>query len=801
MGFKFHSLLRLAFWLAVWTVPVPALATHIIGGQLEMRPLGDKPGHFRVTVVYYFNDYAGIENYNEAFMAIYRKRDNAWMTTFKAVDTRVRTGLIFTNEVCAKLRNLKVSMARYEGDLQLNPADYADPQGYYLHQPSCCRNDGILNVRGTSATGFNASALGYVFYLEFPPLLRNGRSFVNSSPRFRTINGEYICRAEPFTFQFDAEDPDGDELRYSFVTPLQSGTPPLVSPAPYTQVTWQSGFAVDKAIPGSPPLQINPKTGELSVTASQLGLHAFAVKVEEYRGGQKIGEVRRDFQFLVVDCPPAAPPEPVIQIQSEPPGATEARLCAGGSLALQGPANPAWHYQWRRNGLNLPNATTSGLTIRTPGVYTVVTSLKTQCSRSVGSRSVTINPVTISTRLGVDGPRQLCASGGSVTLKAPTATVLGANLAYAWHRDGQPVAGQTSATLAVSQPGRYWATVTERTLNCTSTTDTLTIGRAAALRVALTPPTKSVICPGDSAQFGASGGVRYVWHRDGQEIPSASTELLTAKKAGNYTVTALDSAGCGATSAPFSLTTVNAVALAFDSLPPVCGLVGPTVALRASPAGGVFAGKGVLKSQFNPKLAGPGQHKLTYTIRVAPECPINVVEQVVTVMPAPGLDLPAEINTWTGNVLTLKPILTGDSLRLAWTPAALLTNPSVPNPQTLPLESDVRYTLRAENAAGCRTEISVLIRVTARVWVPEVFTPNGDGINDVWELKGIDAYPQAEVTIYNRWGQVIFQSDVGYSRRFDGTLSGEALPLGTYTYTLRPSPEQPLLRGVLLLAR
>ncbi|MCY7353452.1 MAG: gliding motility-associated C-terminal domain-containing protein [Cytophagaceae bacterium] len=787
--------------LLIGAFSAPALATHIIGGQLEMRPVGDKPGHFKVTVVYYFNDFAGIENYNEAALAIYRKRDNAQMATFKAVDTGTRGALVFTNEVCARLRNLKVSVARYEGEIQLNPANFNDPQGYYLQQPSCCRNDGILNVRTTSVTGFNASALSYVFYLEFPPLLRNGRAFVNTSPRFRTINGEYICRGEPFTYQFGADDADGDELRYSLVTPLQSGTPPLTSPGPYTQITWVSGFGVDRAIAGSPALQINPKTGELSVTATQLGLFAFAVNVEEFRNGQKIGEVRRDFQFLVADCPNVAPPEPVIQIQNQAPGSTEARLCPGSSFELRAPVNPTWHYQWRRDGINLSNATTFSLTIRNPGVYTVIASLKTECSRAVGSRSVTINPVTVSTRLSIEGPRQLCASGGTVTLKAPTTTTIGTDLAYVWHRDGLLISGQTSATLAVAQPGRYWASVTELTLNCTSITDTVSVGRVAAVPVVLTPPIKSVICPSDSVQLRASGGVRYVWQRDGQVLPSDSTEGFTTKNAGNYTVTALDSAGCQATSAPFQLTTVNQVALAFDSLPPVCGLIGPAVVLSASPAGGVFAGKGVSGNQFNPKLAGPGQHKLTYSIRVAPECPIDVVAQVVLVTTAPGIELPTEISTWTGNTLTLKPILTGAIVQFEWTPAALLTNASVLSPQTVPLEADVRYTLQVGNAAGCRTEASIKIRVAARIWVPDVFTPNGDGINEVWELKGIDAYPNAEVTIYNRWGQVVFRDNAGYTRPFNGTLAGQELPPGAYAYTLRPAPDRPLLRGVVTLAR
>jgi gliding motility-associated-like protein len=72
--------------------------------------------------------------------------------------------------------------------------------------------------------------------------------------------------------------------------------------------------------------------------------------------------------------------------------------------------------------------------------------------------------------------------------------------------------------------------------------------------------------------------------------------------------------------------------------------------------------------------------------------------------------------------------------------------------------------------------------------VEEVFfqngiTPNGDGINDTWEIKGLDKCPDCLVEIFNRWGQKIFSS-VGYSDAWDGTFEGEVLPTGTYYYVI-----------------
>jgi gliding motility-associated-like protein len=95
---------------------------------------------------------------------------------------------------------------------------------------------------------------------------------------------------------------------------------------------------------------------------------------------------------------------------------------------------------------------------------------------------------------------------------------------------------------------------------------------------------------------------------------------------------------------------------------------------------------------------------------------------------------------------------------------------------------------------------SVRVRVHQHLWVPDAFSPNGDGLNDTWQLTGIEAYPQARLTVYNRWGQAVYQS-VGYDRPFDGTDSGKSLPTGAYSYVLHPAPNSPSVKGSVLLVR
>jgi gliding motility-associated-like protein len=80
---------------------------------------------------------------------------------------------------------------------------------------------------------------------------------------------------------------------------------------------------------------------------------------------------------------------------------------------------------------------------------------------------------------------------------------------------------------------------------------------------------------------------------------------------------------------------------------------------------------------------------------------------------------------------------------------------------------------------------SLIITVIPRIVVPTGFTPNGDGMNDDWEIDMIHLYPNCEIEVYNRWGEQLFYS-LGYpaSERFDGTYKGKDLPIGTYYYII-----------------
>lgn len=780
------------FWLFAMGMPLVSRATHQVGGQIEMRAIGNVPGQYRIIVTNYLEDgtRGAALQATTGMLGIFRKRDNVQLTTFTVRQTSAREPVIYANEFCAAQRNLKFISLTYEADIQLSSGIYTDPQGYYISYQTRNRNAGINNIASPDQTGFT-------FYLEFPALQQNGQLFVNSSPRFGPINGEYVCLGDPFTFQFGGTDTDGDELRYSMITPLnQKGTNQnSVSPAPYPDVSWLPGFSATSAIPGSPSLGIDAKTGQLSVTATQLGLFVFAVKVEEYRNGIKIGEVRRDFQLLVIDCPPQTTPKPDVQITNRPT-LRSATICQGDSAILRASLDTTWNYQWRKDGINLVGSTKSTLAVREAGEYTVLVSPKTSCSKVGNSETVTIGVIGKDAKLSLSG--HLCATTGTVGLYATQDP----NVQYQWFQNNQLVPGShTGDTLQTNKPGRYFAILTHTTLGCKANTDTVNLERSAAVLPKIQTATGlNRICPQDSLVLTATGGISYAWKKEGVAV-GASLSQYAATSAGSYVVIATDLFGCTGTSSPVSLTLLPPVVVLFDSIPGVCGTNVPAYTLVGSPVGGMFTGAGVTESTFSAKQAGVGIHPVTYTVRAAPECAAVTVTRTAVVAPIPTIQLTDTLTTYKGNTFTLDPVYTGNPNQFQWTPSTYLDNPALDNPTVMDIDHDITYTIDVKNSTGCDAGHVIHITVLARVYVPDAFSPNGDGLNDIWELPGIEAFPDAIVTVFDRWGEIIYSSDKGYTHPFDGTLNGTSLPQGMYVYTIHTVPAKPVIRGNLMLVR
>lgn len=121
---------------------------------------------------------------------------------------------------------------------------------------------------------------------------------------------------------------------------------------------------------------------------------------------------------------------------------------------------------------------------------------------------------------------------------------------------------------------------------------------------------------------------------------------------------------------------------------------------------------------------------------------------------------------------------------VVWSPDVNMSDPNVLNPVVNPNQT-ITYFLTADNGT-CSITDEMVVTVNSGLVIPNTFSPNGDGINDTWEILGIEKYPDANVQVYDRWGQLVFQT-TGYppSKRWNGTSkSGKSLAPSAYYYVI-----------------
>ena len=94
----------------------------------------------------------------------------------------------------------------------------------------------------------------------------------------------------------------------------------------------------------------------------------------------------------------------------------------------------------------------------------------------------------------------------------------------------------------------------------------------------------------------------------------------------------------------------------------------------------------------------------------------------------------------------------------------------------------------------------VNITVLKNLVIPNTFTPNGDGYNDLWQIKYLESYPNTTVDVYNRYGEKVYSS-IGYSVPWDGKYNGSYLPPGTYYYIIDPKNGREVIAGNVTIIR
>ncbi|MDR3693470.1 gliding motility-associated C-terminal domain-containing protein [Mucilaginibacter sp.] len=301
----------------------------------------------------------------------------------------------------------------------------------------------------------------------------------------------------------------------------------------------------------------------------------------------------------------------------------------------------------------------------------------------------------------------------------------------------------------------------------------------------------------------ASGGASYTWTGPGLQPTSQNPLVInnvTPANAGTYSVVALSDKGC-----PAPPVKVNVAVI-----PKIVPLVSPDVAICAgetaqlSSSGGKYykwmPSTGLDHDDTPNPVASPLQ-TTTYTVHISNDgCADSSKTVTVTVNQNPVANAGNDIVLFEGQSAKLNGIVKGDNITgFSWSPATFLSDPNSLNPVASPID-DITYTLTAVSLTCGSSASKVFVRVYKKIVIPNTFSPNNDGINDYWNIGGLVTYPQSALLVYNRYGQLVYQS-TGYAKHWDGSVNGTPLPAGTYYYIIDLKNNTPKLSGWVLIVR
>ncbi|WP_299287337.1 PKD domain-containing protein [uncultured Mucilaginibacter sp.] len=273
----------------------------------------------------------------------------------------------------------------------------------------------------------------------------------------------------------------------------------------------------------------------------------------------------------------------------------------------------------------------------------------------------------------------------------------------------------------------------------------------------------------------------------------------------NYTVLMRAYSGITCVDEKMQVVTVNADPQVSLSIPAsTCAEIDPfqvvATELNGANGTGTFSGKGISASGlFSPAATGLGIQTITYIFTAQNGCADTVSKQI-TVYPTPKVNAGKDILIPEGESATLNATASGNKLTYKWTPSTGLNFDNILNPVARPNVNTI-YKLTVSSAdGGCTIADEVMVTVLKAPVIPNTFTPNNDGINDIWNIQNLDSYPDVTVEIYNRYGQQIYYSK-GYSIPWDGRYKGAELPVGTYFYVINPGSGRSRMAGPITIIR
>lgn len=747
--------------LFLFLVNAYALASHIVGGELSYSYISYNQDrtivNYEVTLKLY-RDPKGIPYDNFADFGIFKQDPSG---NWRSYDVILDIPIGITEEVPrdtdpCKLRSLneeRLQSASYQFPLSLEVGQ----TDYLISYQKCCRNFTINNIYG-------GGEIGSVYDITITPeAQRNG----NSSPTFVDLPPIFICAGYDIDVKNAAVDAEGDQLVYSFCTPLHSGTDmslpgccgcqdpdPTICLPPYQEATYVEQYSSQSPL-GDPLMSVEASTGTITGVPAFTGSYVIAVCLEEYRNGILLSSTRRDFEFNVVTCVEnlTAKISSDEYIFDEQVSTTDSiayfETCNQTGIEfenLSGDLVFIRDYEWQfydseNNLLLLEN----GLDLRDyemnfpgPGLYSGLMILNDGIScHDTAHMFIKIIPEL---QTDIDIQFDTCVAG-PVLLEANSNA--STDLTWSWDVGDGNVYNQQSVEHQYESRGQYSiGLIVEDTFGCTQTIDQQLTWYPHELIPPDTIKTEISICESDSLfiykNWVNQDGIYYDY------IPSFWT-------------------GCDSI--------VEEIVL--NILPIESQTIRDTICMGDSR----FFG-------FSERdTAGIYED----TLQNMMGCDSIVFLDLAVAENLSQIKIDERLIADYGSTIFLESEVRGENLILTeWYRNGVVIGDETE--LTFIAKDDNWIFFESVNDLFCVSTDSVFVKtvINRQVFFPNAITPDGDGINDLFNIGASETVASSQVSIFDRWGKLIYTGVESEDRQiesgWDGTFEGSPVKNGIYVY-------------------
>jgi len=361
----------LFIFILLFIFPKISWATHIVGGEMNYRCLGND--QYEITLTVFRDCDTGIPDFDDpASIGIYGYNsisNSFFLDTDVGMSGQLLIPVMNNDTLDPTLFD---SCLVVPPNVCVNTTTYIDTVflpfqegGYTLAYQRCCRNQSILNIVGPLDTG-----------ATYPITIgETSLNECNSNAVFNEWPPIYICVNEPILFDHSATDIDGDSLVYRLCIPFQGASPVIPQPQPpdpppFDEVVWVdppyslNNMMNANTLTGS-VLEVDSETGFMTGTPNTIGQFVVGVCVDEYRAGDLISTTRRDFQYNVGQCG-------LLTSSAFVPAVS----CEGLEVTFENNSENATDFYWEFNDPNNPGQSSTAFeptfTYSDTGTYTVM---------------------------------------------------------------------------------------------------------------------------------------------------------------------------------------------------------------------------------------------------------------------------------------------------------------------------------------------------------------------------------------------------------------------------------------------